>query len=140
MTHQRKNIRDAIVQVLTTAGVVPSGRVFSNRLLVVNEELLPVVNVYMVEESSRPTEIGDGPMRRTLTVQLQGVVKSSDEASVDDALDDLAEKIETALAAAPTLSDTVEISLLTGTSMEGDATGDVAVGRLALTYKADYFA
>lgn len=140
MTHQRKNIRDAVVQLLTAAGVAPAGRVFSNRLTQVAAEDLPVVNVYVTEETSRQAHTASpDASRRTLKVSVVGVVAASDETSVDDDLDALAEKIEAALGASPTFAGTVDLATLTATTLEGDASGEVAVGRVSLDYTAEYF-
>lgn len=140
MTHQRKTIRDAIVQILTTAGVAPAGKVFSNRLKSVDVADLPVVNVYITEETARQAHTASpDASRRVLQVSIVGAVAATDEASVDDDLDALAEKIEDALGASPTFGDTVNLATLTGTALEADASGETAIGRISLNYTADYF-
>jgi hypothetical protein len=108
MMHKRKQIRQAIVGFIQDADIAEiregtgestTYRVYANRPTPLWEAELPCVCVYtaMPESGSEPSEVESRPSiyKRDLKVAVEILAKA--DASVDDTLDDLAEKVEQAI-------------------------------------------
>lgn len=134
MTHKRKRIRDAVVAVLEA---VPGweGRVFANRARPTENAELPVVLVYSLAEDSNEISTG-GTLLRDLTVAIEARTNVSLE--LDDALDEMAAKVETAMAADRRLGRRAISSRLSGTNMGLDGEGESRQAVATLTYIVQY--
>lgn len=140
MAHQRKTIRDAVASVLSAGNtIVAAGKVYSNRGLNVWAEDLPVVNVTTDSETAEVFETCNKKYQRDLTIVIEAVATQVGDATIDDTLDDLADKIERAMKADATWNGTVFDSSLTTTTLSIDADGEKFVGRAQLTYSARYY-
>lgn len=140
MTHRRKSIRDAVVTMLTNAAIVGSGKVVSNRRYRDEESDLPLINVVSATEESKPLDLTGSQYRRTLAIVVDVLAKVVDEEAIDDTLDALAESIESAFAADPTLGGYAATTLLASTNFIEDESDDIALGRMSLSFQVQYLA
>lgn len=141
MTHQRKEIRDAIVSILSGASIVAAGRVYSNRTLTLDydQDEIPAINVTTLPETSSVDEFsGASGLMRELTVTIEAVVASRDNETIDDAMDEIAEKIEIAMESDQSLSGNVIDSYLTGTDGDIESDGNVTLAYVRLEYLVRY--
>lgn len=138
MTHPRQDIRTTIAGLLEDAEIVPAGQVYSDRGLVTQVEDLPVINVTTGDEESSPRDLSTKPLRRTLTINVEGKLTTALAENVDDALDSMAEDIETALNAEEFWGELE--GKLVRTSSSVDNGGDRPVGTLTMIYTLRYIA
>lgn len=138
MTHRRKEIRDAVVTLLGNASVVASGRVYSNRNLAVESDLLPVLNVYTADEGEQVLDVTGASLIRTMPLIVEIRAKAANNATIDDTLDALADSVETAMESDPTLGGLATDITLESTSLAASAEGDYSVGRARLTYRTRF--
>lgn len=138
MAHPRQLIRQAVRNLLlnqTAAGT----NVVTTRVLPYRKEDLPAISVYTLEEEVDPDSVNTGPreLERQLVLEIAGWVKYG--AGMDDAQDDLALEIETAMHADPTFGGTAAESVLAGTvmSIKGESS-DSLLGLVTLTYQVTY--
>lgn len=100
MAHQRKLIRQAVVALLAGAGTAAGARVKGTRVEPNKAALLPAISVYTLSESTTSDSDMTAPIEltRELKLEVAGWVAHTDAHPVDDAMDDLAEQIEAAMA------------------------------------------
>ena len=139
MTHRRKTIRDAVVTKLSSAVIVGSGKVYSNRLLALPIASLPAINVYATEELAEQVEVPGDETLRTLDLTVEVEVANADDATIDDTLDSYCELIEAAMKADPSLGIQGVDCSLTATALESTAEGEAPTGSASLTYTIRYF-
>jgi hypothetical protein len=137
--HQRQRIRDAVAQQLRTAAIVPAANVFTSRARPVLEILQrreAVLSVYTGDETSQRTPDAQ-LIERTLTVSIEGMAGGGDD--LDDTLDTMAEAVEAALEADPTLGGLLSAEMeLTATTSEITARGNQQVGAFRMDFDAKY--
>lgn len=145
MSSARKAIRAAMVAALkgkTSAG----NRVFGNRTDPVMDratdldnghEEFPLLLVFSRDEKSEVFDESPRRYRRTLELLIEGTTNVGDAS--DDALDDLADEIETAALVDDTLGDLVNDVRLTNTSMMLADSGRKVIGGVTLTLEVEYF-
>jgi hypothetical protein len=133
--HVRRAIREAVAIKLT--GLPLTGeRVFTSRVRELRDNELPAL---IVETPSESVSYGQGgPVRPRVQSREQVVnvvVVASAAEDVDDVLDDIAEQVEAALAADPTLGLGAKDLRLTGTqsAIAGDGPDLRGVARLQYT-------
>ena len=139
MSHARKLIRQAVVAQLIAANTAAESRVESTQMVPHRRTVETALGVYTPSETV-DTETRTAPREEHRETQLiiEGVVVGTSSSAVADALDDLAEEVETALAADDTLGSTAEESYLVSTDLEVLEDGAKTVGLLRLTYTARY--
>jgi hypothetical protein len=141
MAHPRKLIRQAVVAALVAANTSAGARVQPTRIEPHKKTQLPAISVYTLsdpvdEDASTQTE-----EVHELEVEIAGWVAHTDTLSADDAMDDLAEQIESAMTADPYLGGKAGDSRLVGTLMqvvEDNARSDPQIGIVVLTYAVQY--
>lgn len=138
MTHKRKQIRDQLVTMLDTGSIVASGNVFANRARQLSANLLPAIYVSTAEESSAPRDVVGIPSQRDLTFVVEIKAKETEDETVADTLDALADKVEDAIEADPFLANLADGTDLVSTKFEQDDSGEVIVGTLRLTFQSIY--
>jgi hypothetical protein len=138
MTHKRKDIRDAVVSILSGASIVGAGKVFSNQSVPVDPADLPIINVMVITESSEPHDFGTDKLMRDMTLVVQVAQKDVDDATIDDKLDELAKKVEDAMKADASLGGGAMDSYLTSTELVVDGDGEVTVGVASMSYRVRY--
>lgn len=126
MAHARQTIREAAATLLT--GLTSTGsRVFQSRM--VPQTTLPCLLVTTNDEEISPGTIGD-LIDRSLELVITGVAKAS---GADDTLDTIAAEVETAMATF------TYRNVLTAINVDFDETLEKPAGRIALTFRVNYF-
>ena len=143
MAHPRKLIRQTVTALLANAGTVAGARVRSTRVDPHKRSQLPAISVYTLGETTEGDSAQTAPIEltRNLKLEIAAWVAHSDELSVDDAMDDVAEEIEAAMASDYYLVDTVAAQMLESCAMqlvEEDGRSDPLVGIVILTYAITY--
>jgi len=133
--HVRKQIRDAVVTLLT--GLTTTGtNVFASRVWPLNENDLPCLLVFATDEQSERRSMGGG-YDRELNLVIQGIVRTA-EATLDDALDTIALEVETVMNADRKFGGLASQSYLRATELTLDGEGDKPHGLIRLTYAVRY--
>jgi hypothetical protein len=137
MAHGRKEIRDAVAQLLTDADTAAEERVFKSRSVPLGRLQLPALTVYTLEETVDPESAQTAPrdLRRNLALVIEGAVEG---ATADDDMDALALEVETALHADPTFGGLATDSLLESTTLDVKPEGEKLVGILSMVYAVVY--
>lgn len=137
--HYRQRIRDAVAERLANAETLAGPNVFTSRarpILEILQKREAVLSVYTADETSQRSRDGH-LLERTLTVSIEAAAGGGDD--LDDVLDVLAEQVEAAIDADPTLgfllSDDME---LTATTSEITARGNQQVGAFRMDFEAKY--
>ena len=138
--HPRKIIRDAAVALLANAGTAAGKRVTPTRIDPHKRAELPALSVYTLSEQTDAEDADTAPRElwRTLKLEIAGWVAHSAALPADDALDDLAEQIETAMEADRYLGGAAGESILASTEITIRDDGDPLVGIITLTYDVLY--
>jgi hypothetical protein len=131
--HARQAIRQAAAAAVT--GLAATGaRVFQSRMRA--QDTLPCLLVTSNDEEISREDLGDIEQRE-LDLEIVGVAKAA--ADVDDALDAIAEQVETALGPDNTLGGLVKRMHLARVRIEFDDELEQPVGLVRLTYRCTYF-
>lgn len=133
MTHARRQIREAVATALT--GLAATGtRVFQSRM-----RPATVLPCLLIQLGPERVEQGTQALQaRELTVIVRGMAKAA--ADIDDALDAIAEQVETAAQAAGTFGSKMPGGLvLTSIDTEFDDALEQPVGVVVMEYRAGYF-
>lgn len=139
MPHERKLIRDAVIAALvnqTTAGA----RVTKSRFAPNAQDELPAISVYGKEESTEEESRRSAPrkLKRMLQLEVVGWVVVPPGGELDDVVDDLAFQIETAMDADVNFGGEAADSVLVGSEIGHDVSGQRPVGCVLLTYQFVY--
>lgn len=138
MAHPRTDIRRAVAAQL--AGNTSAGeRVYRSRILPWEAVELPALAVYTLEESvDTEASAATAPreLERSYRVAIEGGVMAAED--VDDAVDTLAQEVETAMHADCYLAGSAADSILESTDVELAAEGERIVGHVRLTYLVTY--
>lgn len=139
MTHPRTLIRAALKSLLDDGSIVPSGRVYTDRSIGIEDDALPAINITQGDENSARFEHSGEQLRRHPQILVEGILKSSDWDDVDDDLDALAKKIEDKVKTDTRLNGTCEDIYLSRTQPTHEADAAYPVGRILLTFTVEYF-
>jgi hypothetical protein len=136
MAHIRKQIRDRIEAVLSSAVTAVSGRVYASRVYPLSEAKLPALTLSTGSETSDLITIGVKTLSRALTVHVDAYVRVTD--TFDDSVDAIAVEIEEALAADFTVNGLAKDIVLTGTDVEFSGETEQPLGIARLTFRVRY--
>lgn len=137
--HQRRAIRDFVVNALLSGGTPAGPRVFKNRMATAFRRVdLPAITAYTLAETVDATQADPRLLFRTLTLEVVGAVEVTTDVNVDDALDDLASHIERVLHKDDTLGGAAKDSVLSSTEVGIDENGGRPVGMISLHYTVTY--
>lgn len=138
MTHVRKQLRDAVKTLLT--GLATTGaNVFTGRTRPVLKGKPPYLLIYTPSESSQPGTLGyPRMMQRTLTFAIQGIVQDGTGADIEDTLDAIAEEVEAAIGADPTVGGLCKGAFLSSTDIVLENDGEQPVGSIVMFFTANY--
>lgn len=134
--HQRKLIRDKIVELLTGATSVGE-KVYSSQARPLTEAGLPCILVYA---NSEPVEIFQESPRqykRNLSISIEIVAKANE--TLENDLDAIAASVESKLMQDYTLGDLAADLILTGTELTITPNGDTLIGSCVLTYLVPWY-
>lgn len=142
MSHVRQQIRERVATTLASSGSSAGSRVYSTRVVSLDETLLPAICVYtMRDEGAVEYEGSPRSYMRTLALVIEAYARVASD--LDDALDSLCVSIEEALAADRFVNNLAfeteylmtEILL---TAIQGTDGGDRQIGVARLTYRVRY--
>ena len=136
MTHARQQLRERVatdVTGLTTTG----SRVYQSRIYNLEKTDLPCLLVYSKnEDSERDTFKGTNGLARNLSIVIEGYQKGASD--LDDSLDTIAEEVEAALGADPTLNGLAKDSFCASTDIEDTGDGETPIGLVRMTFNVNY--
>ena len=145
----RKTIRNKVVEILKGNITEIGDSVFPSASVPPWHTELPVILVYAQKETATEYAIAPKELERDLDIAIE-IVATGPEVNIElvspganktleDTLDDIAEKVERLLNVDDSLQDTVSDSILTNTELEYDASGGSPIGSCRLTYSITYF-
>lgn len=138
MTHVRRQIREAVVATLTGLDGTED-RVYQSRTVETGVEDLPCLIVYTLSETSEIDAMGvsgDRETARSLTVQIE-IYDRSDE-GVDDNLDDIAVRVETAVTTDSALDDLCRDRWLVSTAVDLTGEGERSSAKMVQLWTMEY--
>lgn len=141
MSHERQDIRNQAVTQLIAGNTGAAGRVFKTRMSPIKEGAeLPAISVYTLDEDVDSSSADTAPRRliRNLDLVIDAWVQVPADGSIDDAVDDLALQIETAMDADIYLGKTARFSFLSRTEIAVSVDGDKISGCAHMTYSVEY--
>lgn len=137
--HARQQIRDAVVTALTGLDITGSN-VFKTRVHRFEEETLPALSVYTLQEDSERETMGTRAQSRTVSIAVDIAVQQN--TTPDDTLDDIAADVEAAMVAAWTGASGIWGSIrnltLTSTVVRMTGEGEQPTFGMILTYACNY--
>lgn len=136
MSHPRQLIREA-VQDLLSGETDAEDRVYKTRVVPYRESELPIVAIYMLEESVEQDK-SSGELTRSADMVIEAIAEAI-EGRVDDELDDIAQQIEDAIDVDLFMGGNLaEAAALDNTTLEVLEDGEKLLGLVTLTYKVVY--
>lgn len=139
MSHERADIRDAVVTLLT--GHTSAGaRVFRSRTGPLREAEIPCICVFVDGEVVDQVFAQSAPrvLSRELTLAVEGWAKVASGGDLDAAMDTLATEIEAAMDADPYFGGAAFYSYLSGTDFAVKMDGAQPIGVVHLSYTVTY--
>ena len=137
--HYRQRIRETLAIRLAAAETLAGPNVFTSRarpILEILQKREAVLSVYTADETSARSPDGH-LLTRSLTVSVEAAAGGGDD--LDAILDHLAEQVEAAIDADPTLGGLLSDDLeLTATTSEISARGNQQVGAFRMDFEAKY--
>jgi hypothetical protein len=137
--HYRQRIRETLAIRLAAAETLAGPNVFTSRarpILEILQKREAVLSVYTADETSVRSPDGH-LLTRALTVSVEAAAGGGDD--LDAILDHLAEQVEAAIDADPTLGGLLTDDLeLTATTSEISARGNQQVGAFRMDFEAKY--
>lgn len=140
MGHERADIRNQAVTQLIAGNTGAAGRVFKTRMAPVKGAELPAIAVYTLDEDVDPESVTTSPRKlyRTVDLVIDAWAQVPADGSIDDALDDLALQVETAMDADIFLGTTARSSFLSRTEIAVSVDGDMISGCAHMIYSVEY--
>ena len=137
MAHVRQQIREQVGTTLT--GLTTTGsNVFQSRVYPLENTNLPCLLIYTKTESSEPIDIGTNrTMQRELSLAVECYVKAT--SNFDDTIDTIAEEVEKAISADPTLGSKAKDTYLASTDIDFNAEGEKPLAFMTLTFNVEYY-
>jgi hypothetical protein len=134
MSHVRKQIRDRVSSILTTAAVATT--ISHSRVFIV-PAFAQAALIYTNNESVEPATL-TYPRKLTRTLSLIVEVITRATADLDDALDALCVKVEEAIAADYTLNGLADDTILASTVITHSFDGDAPIGSARMEFLISY--
>jgi len=135
--HQRKVIRDAVVNLLKAGNTAVGNNVFPSRFLPLEKEVLPCINVYTKSEQATVWQVAPEQLERKLALVIEINVRAVD--GLDDTLDAIAEQVENVLMQDDTLDDVCGDCSYVGAEITISENGDAPIGSCVLNYEVYYY-
>lgn len=110
--------------------------VYSNRVSAFWRSELPCISIFMRDEESTPKDLSARSYLRRGTVSVE--IHAEAKENLDLVLDEIADQVEAAILANPSLSGTVHGCVLQGTEIELAGEPSTPIGVLSLTYQITY--
>lgn len=136
MAHVRKQIRDRIASVVSTAATLVSGRVYTTRVYPLTEANLPAITVYTGTETSNLQTMGVKTINRDLQIAVDIYVRAS--ATTDDDVDAIAVQVEEAIANDFSVNGLAKSAVLSSTDIDFSGETEQPIGIARLTFSVSY--
>lgn len=138
MSHQRTNIRNALVTLLTGTGPTyatdADTRVYANRTH--NLNVLPAIVVYDEQETATPRDLRGTQYIRTVNTKIEITVEAN--TSYESALDTICKQVEDLISADRSITGTASTSVYINTELIFDGSGEKTIGKATLHYEIKY--
>lgn len=141
MAHPRKLIRQAVVALLIAANTAAGTRVKGTRVDPIKKTDLPAIGVYTLNDAVVEDDSTETEEAHEIELEVACWVADTEALSMDDAMDDIADQVETAMKVDPYLGGKSSDLRLVGTTMEAvEENGRVSptIGIAVLTYAVKY--
>lgn len=138
MPHQRQLIREAVKAALLNQ-TAAQGRVEETRLVPARIGELPTISVFSNEEDSEKGQEAPRELKRRLVITVECRVGVPAGGALDDSLDAIAQEVERAMHADPTLGGKCQDSFLSGTNFGTVAGAERPLGAVQLLYAVTYW-
>jgi hypothetical protein len=111
--------------------------VYKMRRYALDDSKLPALCVYTGDETSSLITVGSRTLRRTINLVVEGYCKGAATA-VYDTIDTIAVEVEEAIAADFTLNGLAKSTVLVGSEVDVNSTGEYSIGTIKLVYAVEY--
>lgn len=136
MAHVREQIRDRLVSRVTGLPVV-GANVYAMRRYALDQDKLPAILVYTMDETSALGTMGLRTLLRRVNASVEILVKGGSDA-VSDTIDDICVSVEESIAADFTLNGLAKSCVLRSTEVDIGVQGEYSVGTARLVYSIEY--
>jgi hypothetical protein len=135
MAHARKQIRDEVVDILTTAEVADT--ISKSRVYPIPADTITMALVYTNTDTVAQTTL-TYPRKFDREMMLVVEVVARDADYLNDRLDRVCESVENAIGADNTLGGKVKDCILTDTQITLDFNGDAPIGSARMQFRVSY--
>lgn len=135
MAHARKQIRDEVVDILTTAEVADT--ISKSRVYPIPADTITMASVYTNTDTVAQTTL-TYPRKFDREMMLVVEVVARDADYLNDRLDRVCESVENAIGADHTLGGKVKDCILTDTQITLDFSGDAPIGSARMQFRVSY--
>lgn len=135
MAHARKQIRDEVVDILTTAEVADT--ISKSRVYPIPADTITMALVYTNTDTVAQTTL-TYPRKFDREMMLVVEVVARDADYLNDRLDRVCESVENAIGADHTLGGKVKDCILTDTQITLDFSGDAPIGSARMQFRVSY--
>lgn len=135
MAHARKQIRDEVVDILTTAEVADT--ISKSRVYPIPADTITIALVYTNTDTVSQTTL-TYPRKFDREMMLVVEVVARDADYLNDRLDRVCESVENAIGADHTLGGKVKDCILTDTQITLDFSGDAPIGSARMQFRVSY--
>jgi hypothetical protein len=140
MSAMRKSIRDYVVAALKSAETAAGDNVIAGRSTPEWAEYLPAISVYYGQETAEEWLSAPKEIKRQLQINVAAWVDGETEGDAIDALDALAEEIETVLFVDDSLGRMVEDWRYVSSQCQFSAEGEKPTAVQVFTFEVTYLA
>lgn len=137
MSSARKEIRNRVIELLSAANIVPTGRLFRNRMRSLETAELPAMLVYTFDEPVVKHAESPKEYERRLSLSVEIVGTASED--LDDLLDDLADRVEKVINDNYDLGGLCRDIDLSNTESQYSDEGHKAAGAVRMTFIVTYY-
>jgi hypothetical protein len=135
MAHARKQIRDEVVDILTTAEVADT--ISKSRVYPIPADTITMALVYTNTDTVAQTTLTyPRKFDREMILVVEVVARDADY--LNDRLDRVCESVENAIGADHTLGGKVKDCILTDTQITLDFSGDAPIGSARMQFRVSY--
>lgn len=138
MTHPRQQIRDAAVQILADAAIVPEGSIYVNRTTRMSGRPRPAIGVFTASERLMEHNAAPRQHTRMLDMVVVVLVDGNDDDGLDDVIDTLTGRVEDALHVDHTVGGCANDINLTEVMITPSAEGDRVEMAAVMVFEVEY--
>ena len=133
--HPRQTLREKIKDEIVNGSTQAGSRVYTNRVIPTQLDELPIILIYLKEESTEKEK--ELPRKRIATFSIEILQKIGDD--LDDKLDEIAKEVEIIFQGDDFLDGLVNDMGFSNTSINLVQDGSRKLGSCILTYNCEYY-